>query len=1124
LIFRAFTFRCLAGKEFMSLQKSMRTLLCSLASLFFVYSLHAQTKLLRFPDVRGDKVVFTYGGDLWLASTSGGLATRLTAHPGLELFAKFSPDGKWIAFTGQYDGDEQVYIIPVTGGAPKQLTFYPARGPLTPRWGYDNQVYGWTPDSKSVLFRSGREYFDLGDSRLYTVSISGGLPEALPMPKSGAGDISPDGSKAVYSPLFRDFRTWKRYSGGWAQQLYVFDLKTHAQDKITDDVRPSRDPMWIGSKIFFSSDRDGTNNLYSYDPSTKKTDQLTHSTKWDVRWPSTDHKNQIVYELDGELNILDSSTGQSRHISIDVPNDGVAMRAAQVSAAEQIEDASLSPKGERALFVARGDIFTAPIEKGPTRNLTNSSNAHDKWGRWSPDGSKIAFISDLDGEDEVYLINQDGLGKPEELTHDFHAMLYAPEWAPDGKRLAFSDKDGKLFVLTLNDKKVLQVAKDAGGNLRDYSWSRDGGHLAFTLSNPNGFSSIYIWSVSDAQVHRVTSDLFQAGDFAWDADGNYLYYTSDHDFQPALSQIEFNYATDRGTGIFALALRKDVKNPFPAESDEVTVGKDGERAGASDKAKSDDAKDEKKDEKKAEKPKEYIRIDFDGLSDRVSRVPIEGDNYRGLVVTKDFLVFGHAGTPFYGRDSYPPASLILFSFKDRKETTLAEGIRAFYVSDDGKKVLARFEHDYKLFDVKPEGKANPKTVSTANLMVDRIPQQEWTEIFNEVWRRYRDFYYAKNMHGYDWNALREQYAALVPYVAHRSDLNYVLGEMVSELSTSHSYIEGGDYDMPKRPQYGLAGATFELDRAAGRYRIAKIYRGQNEENLYRSPLTEVGVDAHPGDYILAIDGEDLTADKNPYQFLRNKANRPVLLTLNSKPSNEGARHVSYRPITTEVNLIYLDWVAHNRDAVSKATNGRVGYIHIPDMGAAGIREFIKFYYPQIRKEALIVDVRGNGGGNISQMLIERLRRELLGTSFDRNSDYTRTYPGEVFYGPKVCLLNETSASDGDIFPYMFRQAGLGPLIGKRTWGGVVGITGRGPLLDGGTAFVPEFATASADGKYVIEGHGVDPDIVVENDPASVIANRDSQLERAISEVMKALEANPKKLPPRPPDPVDHPRR
>ncbi len=1104
--------------------KFKHALVWLLLCLLFPLLGSAQTKLLRFPDIHGDKVAFTYAGDIWVASTSGGIATRLTAHPGLELFAKFSPDGKWIAFTGQYDGDEQVYVIPVTGGVPKQLTYYPARGPLNPRWGYDNQVYGWTPDGKSIVFRSHRDYFELADSRLYTVSMDGGLPQPLPMPKSGAGDYSPDSSKVVYSPLFRDFRTWKRYSGGWAQQLYIFDLKTHASEKITDDPRCHRDPMWIGDKIYYSSDKDDTLNLYSYDPKTKQTDQLTHSTKWDVRWPSTDHKNRIVYESDGELNIFDTSTGKSQPIAIEVPTDALAMRPSHVSAAGQIESSDISPKGERALFVARGDIFTAPIEKGATRNLTNSSNAHDKFAQWSPDGAKIAFVSDMDGEDELYLINQDGSGKPEQLTHDFHVMLYEPTWARDGKRIAFGDKDGKLFVLTLEDKKVVQIAQNPRGRVRDYVWSADGGSLAFTMDDPSGFTSIYIWSVNDPQVHRVTDGLFDCFQPAWDPTGNYLYFLSTREFAPQLSRIEFNFATNRGNSIYALALRKDTKNPFPPESDEVTVTKEGEEsAKAASADKTSDKKDAKKDEKKDEKPKEYIRIDYDGLALRVTRVPVDPDNYNGLAVTKDYLVYGRQGAPFYGRDSYPDSVLLLFSMKDRKESTLAEKVNSFDVSDDGTKVLVQQDHGFKLYDVKPEGKSNPKTVSTDNLMVDRVPHEEWVEIFNEVWRRYRDFFYVQNMHGYDWNALHDQYRPLVDYVAHRSDLNYVLGEMVAELSVSHAYLQGGDFEIPKRPQVALPGARIELDPAAGRYRVAKIFAGQNEEEIYRSPLTEVGVSVKEGDYILAIDGKELTAKDNPYLFLRDKANQTVQWTVNSKPTLDGSHTITYRPITNEQNLIYLDWVTHNRDYVAKVTDGKVGYIHIPDMGADGIREFIKYYYPQIRKDALIVDVRGNGGGNVSQMLIERLRRQLLGTDFDRVDHQTSTYPGSVFYGPKVCLINETSASDGDIFPYMFRQAGLGPLIGKRTWGGVVGITSRGPLLDGGVVFVPEFATASAEGQYVIEGHGVDPDIVVENDPAAVIDGHDPQLDRGIAEVMKALQANPKKLPSRPPDPVKTPK-
>jgi tricorn protease len=1077
----------------------------------------AQTKLLRFPDVHGDQVVFTYAGDLWLARTSGGLATRLTTHPGMEVFGRFSPDGQWIAFTGQYDGDEQVYVMPTTGGVPRQLTFYPARGPLTPRWGYDNQVYGWTPDGTGILFRSLREHFDLGDSRLYTVSPEGGLPRALPMPKSGAGDYSPDGSRIVYSPLFRDFRTWKRYSGGWAQQLYIFDLASHEAVKITDDPRCHRDPMWVGGKIYYSSDKDNTLNLYSYDPATKATEKLTHTTTWDVRWPSSDHKSQIVYELGGVLQLYDIPTGQTKAIPITVPTDALAARPSRVSAAGQIEGFDLSPKGERALLWARGDVFTVPIEKGATRNLTNSSNAHDKAAQWSPDGSRIAYISDADGEEELYLTNQDGSGKAEELTHGLHAMLYSPLWAPDGKRIAFGDKDGKLFVLTLADKKVSQIAQNPDGQVHPYAWSPDGAHLAYVLDDESGIGSVYVWSVAEGAVHRVTSGLYDSSQPSWDPDGNYLYYLSVREFHPQLSLVEFDYAANRNTSLYAVALRKDTPNPFPPESDEVGVTKEGEEPKkAADEKKEDD-------QKKPAKKKEPVRIDFDGLGARVARVPLPAENYRNLVVTKEYLVYAKEGAPYYGRESFPDTALAIFSLRDRKETVLDEKIEGFAVSQDGKKALVKHEHNaFKLLDVKPEGKASPKAVSTEGLMVDRVPKEEWVEIFNEVGRRYRDFFYVANMHGYDWNALLAQYRPLVDFVANRSDLNYVLGELVAELSVGHAYLQGGDFEIPKRPQVALPGARIELDPAASRYRITKIYRGQNEEEAYRAPLTEVGVNVKEGDYILAIDGRELTAKDNPYAFLRDRANRPVQWTVGPRPTLEGSHTITYRPITSETSLIYLDWVTENREKVSKATSDRVGYIHIPDMGENGIREFIKYYYPQIRKDALIVDVRGNGGGNISAMLIERLRRVLLGAGYSRVNQWAGTYPDAVFLGPKVCLINETSASDGDIFPYMFRKAGLGPLIGKRTWGGVVGISGHGPLLDGGDVFVPEFATVSTAGQYVIEGHGVDPDIVVENDPLSVIGGKDPQLERGIAEVTKALQANPKTLPPRPPDPVKTP--
>ena len=983
-------------------------------------------------------------------------------------------------------------------------------------------MIGWTPDGSSIVFRSLRDADGIrAESQLFTVPAKGGLATALPMPTSGAGDFSPDGKRIAYSPLFRDFRTWKRYEGGWAQDLYIYDIATNDAKPFATTRRTERDPMWIGDTICFASDRDGTLNLYAYDVKSEAVSKLTSSTTWDVRWPSSDNLSRIVYELDGELHVFDVRSRADQPLSIFVPNDGVAMRPSRYSAEKNIEDFELSPKGERALVVARGDVFTLPIEKGPTRNLTNSSNAHDKWARWSPDGKRVAFVSDRSGEDEIWLIDQAG-GKPEQLSSGGQAMRYAAEWSADGSQLAFSDKDGKLYAVTLADKKLTQIADDPRGTIRDYQWSPKAAYLAFSMSNPSGARSLYVWSAADAKLHRVTDDAFNEYGPSWSPDGEQLYYLSERQFAPQISIVEWNFAGQRMTGLFALTLKKDGKSPFPPQSDEVTP--EEKKDARQDEAKPEGAEtnaakpSESKDETKAPEKKEApFRIDFDGLAARVTRVPVEADNYRGVVVTKDSLLYVRDDAFFYGREPRAKSTLVLYSLKDRKESTLAEGVSGWAVSRDGSKLLVRIEDALQLLDVKPDAKEK-KTVSTKGLQLDRVPAQEWAEIFDEVWRRYRDFFYVPNMHGYDWKALGERYRALLPHVAHRSDLNYVLGEMVSELNVGHAYIEGGDYEIPARPKVALPGARFELDARAGRYRIAKILAGQNEEEAYRSPLTEVGVDAKLGDYVLEIDGVALAADDDPYRLLRHKTD-PVTLTLNARPSLEGARKTSYRGVASEESLLYLQQVRANRDRVAKLTNGRAGYIHIPDMGSAGAYEFLKWFYPEAFKEGMVIDVRSNGGGNISQWLIERLSRKLLGTSFGRIDDLPSTYPDVVVRGAKVCLLNETSASDGDIFPYMFRQAGLGPLVGKRSWGGVVGISGHGPLLDGGRVFVPQGGTNDVAGRWMIEGHGVDPDIVVENDPKSVISGRDPQLERGVAELLKQMNAAPAPLPKRPADPI-----
>ncbi len=1100
-----------------------------LASAVMFAGARGETRLLRFPDIHEDQLVFCHGGDLWRVAADGGLAARVTAHPGLEVFPKFSPDGKQIAFTGQYDGDEQVYLVDSLGGVPSQLTFYPARGPLPDRWGYDNQVYGWTSDGTAVLFRSMRYAWGLTDTRLFTAAVRGGLPEPLPMRVSGGGDFSPDGTRVVFSPLTRDFRTWKRYQGGWAQDLFMFDLGTSEFRQITDHARTDRDPMWIGDDIYFASDRDGTLNLFRYHVPDQSTSQVTHFHKFDVRWPSKGG-DQIVYELNGTLRVLDTARGKSRRVAVTVPTDGLALRPHRVAAAGALEDFDLSPHGKRVAIAARGDVFSVPVEKGPTRNLTRSSGDHDKWVAWSPDGSRIAYLSDASGEEEIYVIDQKGNGTPRRITHDGRVMRYRPVWSHAGKHLAFSDKDGKLWVVEVSSGESQQVADNPEGQLLDYVWSPCDGYLAFTMGNPNDLNSIFIWDRQARELHRVGDGQFNDFNPAWDPQGKYLYFLSDREFAPLIDSREWNYVQDRETAIFALALRRDVPHPFPPESDEESVkpGKSAKSARSEASTPSAPSPPESPldvvlaffEDDGSSKKATAGTIDFEGLADRVARVPVPADNLSGLTALSGHLLFLRSGPFYYGRPSDRRPDLRVFSLKDRQERTLAESAGDYSISHHGRKVLVRGESGLQLLDVARQGDASkPKVVSLDTLSVTVDPRQEWRQIFREIWRRFRDFFYVENMHGYDWEALYQQYEPLLQHVSHRSDLNYVIGEMIAELNVGHAYNTGGDFDRPRRPDIALPGAVFELDRKAQRYRIAKIYRGDNHETHYRSPLTEVGIDVSVGDYVLQIDGEELTAEKNPYELLRFKAGNSVTFRVNEQPQNKGARDITFQPLADEADLIYLDMVLSNRAKVAEATDGQVGYIHLPDMGEAGIREFNKWFYGQIRKKGLIIDVRTNGGGNVSQMILERLGRKLLATGFPRTDDTTNTYPYTVFHGELVCLLDEDSASDGDIFPAMFRQAGLGPLIGKRSWGGVTGITNRGTLIDGGSVSVPEFGFASAEGKWIIEGEGVVPDIEVENDPKSLIEGRDPQLERGIREIERAIQQASKSLPNRPKPPV-----
>lgn len=1089
----------------------------------------AQSKLLRFPDCHGDQVVFTHGGDLWLAPLLGGTATRLTSHPGLELFAKFSPDGRHIAFTGQIDGDEQVYVIPATGGEPRQLTFYPARGPLPDRWGYDHQVYGWTPDGSAVLFRSLREAWTLTGCRLYTVAFTeaalrdrGALPVPLPMPISGAGDIAANG-QIVYSPLFRDFRTWKRYEGGWAQDLWLFDPATGETRNITDHPRTDRDPMWVGDRVYFCSDRTGTLNLWSWDPNTGKSFQETRSDRWDVRWPGAGgpRDQRIVYEKGGELWWYDCATRSENAIPITVPDEGLARRPARVEAARHVEHWALGPGGRRAVFAARGEVLTVPLEHGDVRNLTRSPGVHEKGASFSPDGTQVAFVSDRGGEEQIWLVDHLGAEPARQLTKDLAVMLYPPRWSPDGRSLAFGDKDGVLRVVDVADGAMVQVADEERGQIHDHAWSPCSQHLAFSLTQPSDLRAVFVWSRADGRLHRVSRALSEDWGPTWDGKGERLFFLGRRGFAPRIGALEWNYQVDRSVGVFALSLRADLPALLPPRSDEAPAP-----------AKADAAVEQKAERNGDAQPAPGAQagaaaapaqpaatmIDFTGIAERVEPLPLPLDNWTAIEAADGGLLCLRGGGFYYGRDSDRKPALQWFDFGKRETTELADDVQGFDLSPDRKKVLLRQGGKYLVADAGAGGKDGRKELKLGGLPVDRVPAEEWPQIFAEVWRRFRDFFYVANMHGHDWLALRRQYEPLVAHVGHRSDLNYVLGEMIAELNVGHAYIAGGEFEQPARPAVALPGAVFRFDRGAGRYRIARILSGQNDDAVYRAPLTEVGVQASAGDWLLAIDGEDVGPTTNPYRLLRHKGDRQVTLLLNAQPVRDGARAVTFRPIASEEKLHYLAWVEHNRARVAELSGGRLGYLHIPDMGADGIREFIKAFYPQRDKQGLVIDVRSNGGGNVSQMILERLSRRLHMVTFGRTSG-TRLYPDATFHGHLVCLLNETSASDGDIFPAMFRRAGLGKLVGKRSWGGIIGITNRGMLMDGGTVNVPEFGNTEPGPVWTIEGVGVSPDIEVDNDLPALLAGRDPQLEQGVEVLLQQIADNPMPRPEPPPAPV-----
>lgn len=1034
-------------------------------------------RLLRFPTTNGQDVVFSYAGDLYKAPLSGGQAVRLTSHVGYEMFARYSPDGNTIAFTAQYDGNTEVYSIPARGGEPQRLTYTStnSRDDLGDRMGPNNIVMGWSPDGRNIIYRN-----RIGDGfigKLWTISSKGGMSEELPLPEGGFCCYSPDGKKLAYNRTMREFRTWKYYRGGQADDIWIYDGKS--VKNITENEAQDIMPMWIGDEIYFISDRDHWMNIFVYNTKSGATTKVTDFKEYDVKFPSTNGR-LIVFENAGYLYSLDPVSKQYKRIDIELNAEGIYARGEKMDVSRNLSSVSISEKGDRFVVTARGEVFSAPVGKGVVKNLSRTPGANERGAMLSPDGQYIAYISDRSGETEIYLQDADAI-EAKQLTRDSDTYIRSLAWAPDSKSLIYTDRKNRLVQLSIPDGGRKLVLTSASGEFSRPVFSPDSKWISYTRTETNEMSVIYVCNLETKKEFAVTEKWYSSNGPIFSSDGKYLIFSSSRELNPIYSNIEWNYAYTNMNAMYMAILAADTPSPL--------LPKDGKSA-------SSIANDSKsapsgKDGKAASGSKEEgvsVRIDHEGIFDRIVKIPAAGAS-RAIYCDGKSIFFGGRG----GTSS--------FDFESGEVKNVSDGNLSAIV---GKKALFSKGGQYFITDA-PRGRVGlDGGTAISGLIADIDYPQEWAQIFDEAWRAFRDGFYLENMHGIDWKAMRAKYEVLLPYVKCRLDLNYVIGEMIGELTVGHAYVSPGNYAKAERIDMGLLGARISRDKS-GYYRIDHIFKGAQYSESLRSPLNMPGLDVKEGDYIVAINGIPTTTADNIYSMLVGKAGVLTELSINSKASENGAHKIVVEPIADEYGLYHYEWVMNNIEYVNKKSGGKIGYIYIPDMSADGLNEFARYYYPQLDKEALIIDDRANGGGNISPMVIERLLREPYRLTMRRGSDLIGTIPEGTFVGPKVCLIDKYSASDGDLFPWSFRATGLGELIGTRTWGGIVGISGSLPFMDGTDIRVPFFTNYDAkSGEWIIENHGVDPDIWVDNDPIKQQAGIDQQLDKAIEVLLEKL--------------------
>jgi tricorn protease len=1060
----------------------------------------SHTRMLSQPALSARHLAFIYAGDLYVCDLDGRNVRRLTSDEGIERAPAFSPDGSQLAFSAEYDGNVDVFVVPVTGGVPRRLTWHP--GP--------DVVQGFTPDGTRVLFTTPRAVFTTRYTQLFTVPVTGGVETALPIPHASRGSYSADGRRIAYNPLNPAHLQWKRYRGGSVATITIYDPTTHATERIAQPASRANDvdPQWLDGVLYFRSDRDGEFNIHRYDPASRQITRLTSHDDFPVLGISA-AAGRIAYEQAGYLHLYDVKAKQARTLTIGIGADLVELRPRFVKGPEWIRAMSVSPSGARVALEYRGEIVTVPAEKGDPRNITATVGVHERAPEWSPDGRSLAYFSDAGGEYALHIRAQDGKGEAKVVPLAGSGFYDAPVWSPDSTRIAFRDNGRSLYVLQVATGKISTVVTEPiyrPGAFSDttYRWSPDSRWLAYTTTSRAQIQAARLWSVETQQSFPISDGLSDVGEPVFDRNGKYLYLLGSTDAGPVRDWFSQANADMRATSaLYLVVLKKGEVSPLAKESDE-------EKAAAADVAAEEKGGAKADAAAKTDTAPAVTVIDTDGLGTRIVALPVPAGEYAGLQT-------GESGKLYYLRTADGKTSLQQFDLKTRKTETWVPSADAYAVTADGKKLLYRSGTSLHVVPTtkKADGAEGKVNVDAVRVRVD--PQAEWPQIFDEAWRINRDYFYATNYHGRDWPAMKKKYAQFLPHLAHRGDLARLIQWMASELAVGHSY--GGGGDARRKPGVvpgGLLGADVEV--VGDRYRIRKVYGGLNWTPTLRAPLTEPGVDVQAGEYLLAVNGVDLRASTtNLHAPFEHTAGTLVELTVGPNADGSGARTVKVVPIESEAALRNRDWVEGNLRKVTDATKGRVAYVYVPNTAGLGHEYFKRYFYPQTGRDAVIVDERFNGGGQVADYYIDLLRRPLVSYWATRHGEPIRT-PSAAILGPKVMITDETAGSGGDLLPWMFRKFGLGPIVGKRTWGGLVGILGYPVLMDGGTVTAPNLAIYTEDG-WVVENEGVPPDIEVEQTPADVIAGKDPQLERAIQVALEALAASPARVPQRPKDPV-----